>query len=103
MSEVLHMVMWKFKSTTAEENASQAKGLVEDFQAVKSFVPGLLEVHAGANALAVDGAFDFAISMRFATWADLETYNQHPEHQKIKIKIRDMRIERAQVDFELAV
>jgi hypothetical protein len=41
--------------------------------------------------------------MRFATWVDLETYNQHPEHQKIKIKMRDMRIERAQVDFELAV
>ena len=103
MSQVLHMVMWKFKSTTAEEKDAQAKGLTEDFQAMKSFVPGLLEVHAGANVSEVDGAFDFAISMRFATWADLETYNQHPEHQKIKIKIRDMRIERAQVDFELAV
>lgn len=103
MSQVLHMVMWKFKSTTAEENASQAKGLVEDFQAMKLFVPGLLEVHAGANALAVDGAFDFAICMRFATWADLEAYNQHSEHQKIKFKMRDIRIERAQVDFELAV
>ena len=103
MSQVLHMVMWKFKSTTAEENASQAKGLVEDFQAMKLFVPGLLEVHAGANALAVDGAFDFAICMRFATWADLEAYNQHSEHEKIKFKMRDIRIERAQVDFELAV
>ena len=103
MSQVLHMAMWKFKSTTAEEKDAQAKGLAEDFQSMKSFVPGLLEVHAGANALEVDGAFDFAISMRFGTWADLETYNQHPEHQKIKIKMRDMRIERAQVDFELAV
>jgi len=103
MSEILHMVMWKFKTTAPEEKDAQAKGLAEDFQAMKSFVPGLLEVHAGANALDVDGAYDFAISMRFATWVDLETYNQHPEHQKIKIKMHDMRIERAQVDFELAV
>jgi hypothetical protein len=43
MSEILHMVMWKFKTTASEEKDAQAKGLAEDFQAMKSFVPGFIK------------------------------------------------------------
>ena len=49
----------------------------------------------------VDGAFDFAISMRFASWADLKAYNIHPAHEDIKLMMREIRTERASVDFEI--
>lgn len=101
MSQVLHLVMWKLKGDTSAEKAMHASTLKTAFLGMQPHLPGLLEVFADANVVQVEGAFDFAISMRFASWADLKAYNDHPAHENIKHLMREIRIERAQVDFEI--
>jgi len=101
MSQVLHLVMWKLKGDTSAEKAMHASTLKTAFLGMQPHLPGLLEVFADANVMDVDGAFDFAISMRFASWADLKAYNEHPAHEDIKLLMREIRTERAQVDFEI--
>ena len=101
MSQVLHLVMWKLKGDTPAEKAAHAAKLKTAFLGMQQHLPGLLEVFADANVVDVDGAFDFAISMRFASWADLKAYNEHSAHEDIKQLMREIRTERAQVDFEI--
>lgn len=101
MSQVLHLVMWKLKGDTPAEKAAHASTLKTAFLGMQPHLPGLLEVFADANVVQVEGAFDFAISMRFASWADLKAYNDHPAHEDIKLLMREIRTERAQVDFEI--
>ena len=101
MSQVLHLVMWKLKGDTAADKAAHALTLKIAFRGMQHHLPGLLEVNAGANEVRGEGAFDFAISMRFASWADLKAYNIHPAHEDIKHMMREIRTERASVDFEL--
>jgi hypothetical protein len=101
MSQVLHLVMWKLKGDTSADKAAHAVTLKTAFLAMQQHLPGLLEVFADANMVQVDGAFDFAISMRFASWTDLKAYNEHPAHEDIKHLMREIRTERAQVDFEI--
>ena len=101
MSQVLHLVMWKLKGDTSADKAIHADKLKTGFMAMQQYLPGLLEVNAGANELDEPGAFDFAISMRFASWADLKAYSIHPAHEDIKHLMREIRTERASVDFEI--
>jgi len=101
MSQVLHLVMWKLKGDTAADTAAHASTFKTAFLGMQQHLPGLLEVNAGANEVEGEGAFDFAISMRFASWADLKAYNIHPAHEDIKHLMRKIRTERASVDFEI--
>jgi signal transduction protein with GAF and PtsI domain len=93
MSQVLHLVMWKLKGDTAADKAAHALTLKIAFMGMQHHLPGLLEVNAGANEVRGEGAFDFAISMRFASWADLKAYNIHPAHEDIKHLMRKIRTE----------
>ena len=101
MSQVLHLVMWKLNGDTAADKAAHALTLKTAFRGMQQHLPSLLEVFADTNMVQVDGAFDFAISMRFASWADLKAYNIHPAHEDIKQMMREIRTERASVDFEI--
>ena len=50
---------------------------------------------------ALPDAWDLALSMVFASRADLEAYNAHPAHRQIKTLMGPMRLARCQVDFEM--
>ena len=50
------------------------------------------------NATKTD--FDICLECEFDTWADVDTYQNHPEHLKVAAYIAKCRTARAAVDYE---
>jgi len=99
---IKHIVMWTFKETaegyTKEQNihtfAEMLHGLV-------GVVPGieLLEVGLKGTSSPVDN-YDMVLVTEFKTWADLQAYAVHPEHQKVVSFAKLVVSGRAAVDYE---
>ena len=102
MSAIVHMVMWRLNGATPAERRAQADRVVQAFEAARSQVPGLLRMEIGGNMIdTLPDAWDLALSMVFASRAELEAYNAHPAHRQIKTLMGPMRLARCQVDFEM--
>ena len=89
-----HIVFWQLKPGAKEENALQIK---ERLEALVGVIPGLLEMRVGRNVIA--GEYDLALVSRFESEEALHAYEQHPEHQKIRVFVRSVITARAAVDF----
>jgi len=70
-------------------------------QALVGVVPGieLLEVGSKQAASPADN-FDVVLISEFKTWADLQAYAVHPEHQKVVAFAKEVVSSRAAVDYE---
>jgi hypothetical protein len=99
---IKHIVMWKLKEfaegRSKKENAAYMKNMLEN---LKEFIPEIVEIEAGANFNEGATAFDIALYSVFRSVEDLETYQKHPEHQKIADYINKVRDERVVVDYEV--
>ena len=96
-----HIVTWRMNGATPEERAAQADRTVQAFEAARHDVPGLLRMEVGRNIVASADAWDVALYMVFATLADLQAYQFHPAHLRIKALVAPMRAARGQADFEV--
>ncbi len=99
---IKHIVMW----TIREGDTPRAK--VERMAEVKARLSALpeeiseiesLEVFFN-SPLAVPDNFDVLLSATFRTWADLEAYQRHPAHVRVAEYIKNIRHQRAVVDYE---
>jgi hypothetical protein len=52
------------------------------------------------SPLAAPNNFDVLLSATFRTWADLEAYQKHPAHIQVAEYIKNIRHQRAVVDYE---
>ncbi len=96
---VNHIVLFKLKDYPAEEKKaviSELKGMLEALQ-TKIFEVKYIEV--GANYELDAKSFDLALISHFETIEDLDTYREHPEHQKVVERIKETTVERAAVDY----
>ena len=87
---------------TPQERAAQADRTVQAFEATRGEVPGLLRMQVGRNVLASPDAWDVALYMLFASRADLQAYQSHPAHLRIKAVVGPLRAARGQADFEVS-
>ena len=94
---VKHIVMWKFKEGVAEGDKLEMKRQLE---ALKTLVPGVVEIEAGLNVAAGDAAKDMALYSKFNSLEDLQAYAVHPEHLKVVEFVKPLVCERAVVDYE---
>ena len=99
---IKHIVFWKFHDEAAgrtkEENLQIAKNMIEDMQGK---IPGLKKVEAGINFSQSPNAFDLALYSEIESKEALEVYRDHPEHQKVKDFLADVRYEVKAVDYEI--
>ena len=98
---VAHIVMWRLNGADPEARRQQAQVIVEAFEATRSLVPGVLRMELGPNIVESPDAWDLALCMVFATRADLDAYQTHPAHLRIKALVGPLRSERGQIDFEI--
>lgn len=97
---IRHIVAWKLATDDAEERALQSGRIREDLLALRSVIPGIVDLTVGSDVVG-GGNWDLAIVADFTDVAALEGYQVHPAHQEVVTYVRSVVSERAAVDFEL--
>ena len=69
--------------------------------ALRGIVPEIQGMEIGKDVLHSEMSYDMALYMTFDSLAALEAYKVHPEHKKISAFVKEVRIARACVDFEI--
>jgi Stress responsive A/B Barrel Domain len=90
---VVHMVLFKFSSTSeAEEAVLRLQGMVGK-------IPGLLGVEAGLDFTRSERSFDVGLVTRHTDAEALAVYQGHPAHQEVVAFIRPRATASAAADF----
>jgi hypothetical protein len=95
---IQHVVMFRFREGT---EPSAVDELASGLRRLPSLIPQIATYALGPDLGLSDGSWDFALSARFASAADFETYRAHPEHQAVVSDlIEPVTAERRSVQFE---
>jgi hypothetical protein len=77
--------MLKFKDTaegaSKKENVAKCCKMVE---ALREPIPQIVDLQLGVQMSKADGAFDVVLLSTFRNEGDLDVYQNHPEHEKVK-------------------
>ena len=98
---VKHIVMWKLKEE-AEGNSKEvnAKLMKKSLEDLKEKIPVLKLSEVGINNNDVN-EYDVVLNCEFNNMADLDIYQNHPEHVKVGGFVRSVVESRACVDYEM--
>jgi len=99
---IKHIVMWKLHDfadgASKSENAHRLKQRLE---ALPQHMPEMKFAEVGINFNASDAAFDVVLVSEFESREALQTYQKHPEHQKVIAELLEkIRSEKTVVDYE---
>lgn len=98
---IKHVVMWEFKDQAAgnskEENIELA---AEKLLSLKDLVEQIKFLEVGKNINQSEAAYELVLITEFESPADLDQYQIHPEHEKVKAFIGEVASKRVLVDYE---
>lgn len=96
---IKHVVMWKFQEKDSGEKEKDIEKAGELLKALVPIIPQIKSFEFGCNINKSDAAFDAILITEFETLEDLNTYQNHPEHQKVSAFITMVRTDRKVVDY----
>ncbi|MCY1204943.1 Stress responsive A/B Barrel Domain protein [compost metagenome] len=100
MPIVKHIVMWNLRGDNEGEKRDAIARLKGAFEGLRGRIPGLRHIEIGVDSSRVDYACDVVLYSEFDSRSALEGYASHPEHQRVKRELGDLRIARYQVDYD---
>jgi hypothetical protein len=100
VTEIVHILAWKLNGDTPVERQRQADTIVAAVAATRGRIPGLVSLDVGPNLIDAADAWDVGAVMVFASRADLDAYQTHPEHLALKAVVAPLRSARAQCDLK---
>jgi len=98
---IKHIVMWSVRGDDAATRARNVALLKAEFESLRGRVPGLLKLEIGVDFSRIDYACDVVLYSEFASREALADYAEHPEHQRVKRALGNLRTARHQVDYEV--
>ena len=96
---IKHIVMWNVRGETPQQKADGIARLKHSFESLRGRIPGLLHLEIGVDSSRIDYACDVVLYSEFESQAALDAYAGHPEHQRVKQELADLRTARHQVDY----
>ncbi len=96
---IKHIVMWNVRGATPAEKSDGIAQLQRSFESLRGRIPGLLHIEVGVDSSRIDYACDVVLYSEFDSQEALDGYAVHPEHQRVKRELADLRIARHQVDY----
>ncbi|MEA3337931.1 MAG: GNAT family N-acetyltransferase [Chloroflexota bacterium] len=90
-----HIVLFRLK----DRSPAIITGVVERLRNMQGKIPSLKQIEVGSNVVPSDRAYDVALLTRFASLADMESYQVHPVHQEFVAYIRDLADSVVVVDY----
>jgi hypothetical protein len=99
---IKHIVAWRLKDEAlGRDKAANRSLLVAMLEDLPRLVPGIRHFEFGADIGAAQEPWDVAIYAEFESRADLDRYQAHPEHIKLKEVAAAVVDGRAVVDYEV--
>ena len=98
---ICHVVMWKLRGDTADEQRTARARVKRAFEGLRGKIPGMLRIEIGLDTSAVDYACDVVLFSEFKSREALANYVRHPEHLRVRDELGDLRTARHQVDYEV--
>lgn len=98
---IRHIVMWNVRGDDDDARQRNLALLKAEFESLRGRVPGLLRVEIGIDESLADYACDAVLYSEFTSREALAAYVKHPEHERVKRALGDLRIARHQVDYEV--
>jgi hypothetical protein len=93
--------MFKFKDVKNEEDRLQKTNKIKStFMPLRNIINIVESYEVAINSRKTDFSYDVALISEFNTWNDLETYINHPEHIKAIEICKDIKKEKAVIDYE---
>ncbi len=98
---IKHIVMWKIEESHEEGNKDELMNRIkEDLEGLKNVIPEIKTMEIGRNSNELPTSFDIALYSEFESQEDLDTYKEHPEHEKVAQFIRRVTADAVVVDYE---
>lgn len=98
---IRHVLTWKLAAEDAAQKDADWAELSAGFGGLPPLVPSIKHLQIGRDVDETDGNWDVALIIDFVTREDLEAYQVHPEHVKVKEIVKRTTSSRTCVDFEL--
>jgi hypothetical protein len=98
---IRHVINWKLSAEDAVERDAAFAELAAGFGALPHLIPEIKSLQIGRDLDETEGNWDVVLIIDYATTADLEVYQHHPEHEKVKEVVKRVTNARTCVDFEL--
>ena len=91
---IRHIVMWKFRPGTEQEQAQSLEGLKQ----LQGVIPQLLKSEVAVNVGADN--YDAVLVSEFESLEALEIYKNDPRHKAVSALCKSIREDRVAVDYE---
>lgn len=91
---IRHIVMWKFREGTEQEQ----KQFLEGLRGLQGVVPQLLKSEVAVNV--GEGNYDAVLVSEFENLETLELYKNDPRHKAVSALCKSIRVDRVAVDYE---
>ncbi|MGE4264654.1 MAG: Dabb family protein [Desulfovibrio sp.] len=99
---IKHIVMWTLKDEAAGAGkADNARAMKQKLEALAGLIPSLGRIEVGIDVFAATPDCDVILYSEFASRADLDAYQVHPEHQKVVAFVKQVAASRSVVDYEI--
>ena len=96
---IKHIVMWRVRGDTPAERRAAAQTVRRAFEGLRGRIPGMRELEVGIDVSGSDYACDVVLVAQFDSPDALAAYAVHPEHQRVRNELGELRIARHQVDY----
>lgn len=98
---IKHVVMFSFKESAAGMNRNRIIAEAKSrFDALPDKIPFLRTFEVGRNIGASPFAYDLVLYSEFDSLKQLDEYQVHPEHEKIKSFLNNLKDKVAVVDYQ---
>jgi Stress responsive A/B Barrel Domain. len=99
---IKHIVVWKLKEEAKGKPKSEnAVMLKHELESLTPKIKEIRKFEVGINFNTQQDAYDLGLVSEFANKDDLDTYLNHPEHQRVAGIVRRVRESRIVVDYEM--
>ncbi len=95
---IRHIVFFKFKSETTEEEKNK---LINELKTLKDKISLVKRLEVGTDVGRKPNSFDLALNTDFNSWEDVESYAVHPDHVKVVEFIKQVCENTCKVDYEI--
>lgn len=98
---IRHIITWKLVAQDPEERDDAFDRLAGEFGALPGLIPEIAALQITRDLEETEGNWDVVLIVDYASREDLETYQTHPEHVRVKAIAATLVNSRAAIDFEV--